>query len=175
MSDGRERARPVAVGSARRRGSRADRARAERERRRRNTTRGILLSLVIGVVIAAVFVGSKLWHGGGSKYDFAGDGKQDLVVEVHSGDSTTAIAETLHKQDVVKTVKAFLEAAQSNQAIAAIQPGFYRLRSELPAETAVKRLVDPGSRVGKLVIPEANNSTTPPTSRPTRPLLASSR
>jgi UPF0755 protein len=154
VSDSRERARPTAVGSSRRRSSRGDRIRAERDRQRRNTTRGILLSLVIGVVIAAVFVGSKIWHGGGSQYDFAGDGKQDLVVEVHSGDSTTAIAETLHKQNVVRTVKAFLEAAQSNQAITAIQPGFYRLRTELPASTAVKRLVEPGSRVGKLVIPE---------------------
>ena len=176
MSDGRERARarraqPAEVGAPRRRSARGDRIRAERERSRRNTTRGILLSLVIGVIIAAVFIGSKLWHGGGSRYDFAGDGKQDLVVEVHAGDSTTAIGETLHKQDVVKTVKAFIEAAQSNQAITSIQPGFYRLRSELPAATAVKRLVEPGSRVGKLVIPEGEqlddtadvktNNTTP--------------
>jgi UPF0755 protein len=113
-----------------------------------------LVSLTIGVIIAAVFVGSRLWHGGGSLNDFAGDGKQDLVIEVHAGDSTTAIGETLHKQDVVKTVKAFLGAAESNHAITAIQPGYYRLRTELPATSAVKRLVDPGSRVGKLVIPE---------------------
>jgi UPF0755 protein len=144
----------LAVRSSRRGSSRAERLRAERERRRRHTTRGILVSLAIGVVIAAVFVGSRLWHGGGSRYDFAGDGKQDLVVEVHSGDSTTAIGETLHKENVIKTVKAFLGAAENNQAITAIQPGYYRMRTELPAATAVKRLVDPGSRVGKLVIPE---------------------
>jgi UPF0755 protein len=165
------RARPKAVGSRRRGRSRADRIRAERERRRRHTTRGILLSLVIGVVIAAVFVGSRLWHGFGPQNDFAGDGKKDLVIEVHAGDSTTAIGETLHKQDVVRTVKVFLEAAQGNQAISAIQPGYYRLRTELPAASAVKRLVDPGSRVGKLVIPEGQqlddtadvktNATTP--------------
>ncbi|WIM90147.1 endolytic transglycosylase MltG [Candidatus Mycobacterium wuenschmannii] len=141
------------MGSSRRGRSRADRIRAERDRRRRNTTRGILVSLTIGVIIAAAFVGSKLWRGG-SANDFAGDGKQDLVVEVHAGDSTTVIGETLHTQHVVKTVKAFLEAAQGNQAITAIQPGYYRLRSELPAATALQRLVAPGSRVGKLVIPE---------------------
>jgi UPF0755 protein len=165
------RARPATVGAQRRGRSRADRVRAERERRRRHTTRGILVSLAIGVVIAAVFVGSKMWHGFGPQNDFAGDGKQDLVIEVHPGDSTTAIGETLHKQDVVRTVKVFLEAAQGNQAISAIQPGYYRLRTELPAATAVKRLVDPGSRVGKLVIPEGQqlddtsdvktNATTP--------------
>ncbi|MFZ1165185.1 endolytic transglycosylase MltG [Mycobacterium sp.] len=154
MSDSRERARPVAVGSHRRARSRADRLRAERESRRRRTTRGILLSLFIGVVVAAVFVGSKMWHTFSPQNDFAGDGKQDLVVQVHSGDSTTAIGETLHKKDVVRTVKVFLEAAQGNQAISAIQPGYYRLRTELPAAAAVKALADPGSRVGKLVLPE---------------------
>ena len=189
MSDSRERARPrgdrqpgepgrsgsspgpVAVGSHRRTRSRAERLRAERESRRRRTTRGILLSLCIGVVVAAVFLGSRMWHGFGPQNDFAGDGKQDLVIQVHPGDSTTAIGETLHKQDVVRTVKVFLEAAQGNQAISAIQPGYYRLRTELPAASAVKALADPGSRVGKLVIPEGEqlddtsdvktNATTP--------------
>jgi len=175
VSDSRQRARsrpgPVAVGSARRRSSRADRLRAERDRRRKQTTRGILLSLAIGVVIAAMFVGSRLWHLGGSPNDFAGDGKRGLVIEVHAGDSTTAIGETLYKEHVVKTVKAFLGAAAGNRAITAIQPGYYRLRTELPAATAVKRLVDPDSRVGKLVIPEGQqlddtvdvktNATTP--------------
>jgi peptidoglycan lytic transglycosylase G len=161
----------TAVASPRRGQSRADRLRAERERRRRHTTRGILLSLAIGVLIAAVFVGSRIWHGFGPQNDFAGNGKQDLVIEVHAGDSTTAIGETLHRRDVVRTVKVFLEAAQGNQAISAIQPGYYRLRTELPAATAVKRLVDPGNRVGKLVIPEGQqlddtadvktNATTP--------------
>ena len=165
------RARPTTVGSSRHGRSRADRIRAEQERRRRHTTRGILVSLAIGVLIAAVFVGSKLWHGFGPQNDFAGDGKQDLVIEVHAGDSTTAIGETLHKRDVVRTVKVFLEAAQTNQAISAIQPGYYRLRTEIPAAAAVKRLLDPGSRVGKLVIPEGQqlddtadvktNATTP--------------
>ena len=89
------------------------------------------------MVLAVVFVGSRMWHGLGSQNDYAGDGKQDLVVQVHSGDSTTAIGETLHKQDVVRTVKVFLEAAEGNQAISAIQPGYYRLRTELPAASAV--------------------------------------
>ena len=127
--------------------------------------------MCIGVVIVAVFVGSRMWHSFGPQNDFAGDGKQDLVIQVHSGDSTTAIGETLHKQDVVRTVKVFLEAAQGNEAISAIQPGYYRLRTELPAASAVKALADPASRVGKVVIPEGEqlddtsdvktNATTP--------------
>ncbi|MGA7467917.1 endolytic transglycosylase MltG [Mycobacterium sp.] len=171
MSDGRERAQPVAVGPPRRVRSRAERLRAERGRRRKRRIRGFVVGFLIAVVLALVFVGSKMWHGLGSQNDYAGDGKKDLVVQVHSGDSTTAIAETLHKQDVIKTVKVFLEAAEGNQAISAIQPGYYRLRTEIPAASAVQRLTDPKSRVGKLVIPEGQqlddttdvktNATTP--------------
>jgi UPF0755 protein len=132
---------------------------------------GFTVGLLIIVVLAAVFVGSRMWHSFGPQNDYAGDGKKDLVIQVHSGDSTTAIGETLQKQDVIKTVKVFLEAAQGNEKISAIQPGYYRLRTEIPAASAVQRLTDPKSRVGKLVIPEGQqlddttdvktNATTP--------------
>ena len=152
MSDGRERARPVAVGPSRR--SRAARLRAERSRRRRRVARGLAVGLLVVVVVAAVFVGSKLWHSFGPQNDYSGSGKKDLVIQVHAGDSTTTIGETLHNHDVVRTVKAFLAAAQGNDAISSIQPGYYRMRTQLPASSAVKRLADPNTRVGKLVIPE---------------------
>ena len=48
----------------------------------------------------------------------------------------------------------FVEAAQGNEAISAIQPGYYRVRTEIPAASAVTRLADPQNRVGKVVIPE---------------------
>ena len=106
------------------------------------------------VIVVAVFLGSKLWHSFGPQNDYSGGGKKDLVIQVHAGDSTTAIGETLHKKDVVRTVKAFLEAADGNEAISSIQPGYYRMRTQIPAASAVKRLADPQSRVGKVVIPE---------------------
>jgi UPF0755 protein len=161
----------VAVGPPRRGRSRAERIRAERGRRRRRNTRGLAVGLLIVVVVAAVFVGSKLWHTFGPQNDYTGSGKKDLVIQVHAGDSTTAIGETLHNHDVVRTVKAFVEAAAGNDAISSIQPGYYRMRTQLPASSAVKRLTDPESRVGKLVIPEGQqlddttdvktNATTP--------------
>jgi len=150
----RARAQPVAVGPPRSRRSRAQRLRAERGRRRRRIARGFAVGLLVVVIVAAVFVGSKLWHSFGPQNDYAGGGKKDLVIQVHAGDSTTAIGETLHKQDVVRTVKAFLEAADGNEAISSIQPGYYRMRTQIPAASAVKRLADPQSRVGKVVIPE---------------------
>jgi UPF0755 protein len=171
VSDTQGRAQPVAVGPPRRGRSRAARLRAERGRRRRRFALGFAVGLLVVVIVAAVFLGSKLWHSFGPQNDYAGSGKKDLVIQVHAGDSTTAIGETLHNHDVVRTVKAFLEAAEGNDAISSIQPGYYRMRAQLPASSAVKRLTDPESRVGKLVIPEGQqlddttdvktNATTP--------------
>ncbi len=151
----RERPQPVAVGPPRRRMSRADRMRDARRRRRRRLVRGVTLCVFVVIVIGAVFLGSRLWHsvfGGGS--DYTGEGKSDVVIQVHDGDSTTVIAQTLEDQDVVATSKTFIAAAQDNSAIQAIQPGFYKMRTEISAADAVTRLTNPENRVGKLVIPE---------------------
>jgi UPF0755 protein len=107
------------------------------------------------VVVGAVFLGSKLWHtlfGAGN--DYTGDGVSDVVIQIHDGDSTTAIAKTLHEHQVVATISAFVDAAEGNAAISSIQPGFYKVRTEIPASNAVARLADPQNRVGLLVIPE---------------------
>src|ERR1700742_3858074 len=152
---GNERPQPVAVGPPRRRLSRAQRMREARRRRRHRLVRGATLCVFIVILIGAVFLGSRLWHnvfGVGS--DYSGDGASDVVIQVHDGDSTTAIGQTLEKQKVVATSKAFVTAAEGNAAIEAIQPGFYKLRTEIPAANAVARLADPQNRIGKLVIPE---------------------
>jgi UPF0755 protein len=151
----RQRAEPEAVGPPRHRMSRMDRNRAERGRRRRHFAGRIALVLLVVVVVAAVFVGAKLWHTVfGSGDDYTGTGKRDLVIQIQAGDSTTMVGETLHDQGVVATVRAFVNAARGNAAITSIQPGYYRMRTEIPAATAVARLADPHNRVGKLVIPE---------------------
>jgi UPF0755 protein len=152
---GVDKAKPESVGPPRRGMSRAQRARKSRNDRKRRATRGLSLAVLIVVVIGAVFLGSKLWHGmSGSANDYAGDGLADVVIQVHDGDSTTAIGKTLQDHKVVATVKAFVDAAHKNEAISAIQPGFYKVRTEIPAVNAVERLADPDNRVGKLTIPE---------------------
>jgi UPF0755 protein len=117
--------------------------------------RRFVLAMLIVVVIGAVFLGSKLWHTmSGGDTDFSGDGVNDVVIQIHDGDSTTAIGKTLQEHNVVATVAAFVGAADGNAAISSIQPGFYKVRTEIPASNAVARLADPQNRVGKLVIPE---------------------
>jgi UPF0755 protein len=152
---GRDRADPVAVGPPRRRMTRADRMRQARNQRKRRIGRGFVLAMLIVVVVGAVFTGSKLWHTVfGSGNDYSGDGVNDVVIQIHDGDSTTVIGKTLQEHKVVATVSAFVDAAEGNSAISAIQPGYYKVRTEIPASNAVSRLADPQNRVGKLVIPE---------------------
>ena len=86
--------------------------------------------------------------------DYAGDGVKDVVIQVHDGDSTTAIGKTLQDHGWSRRSQAFVDAAAGNAAISAIQPGFYKVRTEIPAANAVQRLADPQNRVGQLVIPE---------------------
>jgi UPF0755 protein len=150
-----QRAEPEAVGPPRRRMSRVARNRAERGRRRRRFAGRIALALLVVIMVVVVFVGTRLWNTVfGSGDDYAGSGKRDIVIHVQDGDSTTMVGETLQNQQVVKTVRAFVNAAHGNSAINSIQPGFYRLRTEIPAANAVARLADPNNRVGRLVIPE---------------------
>jgi UPF0755 protein len=151
---GRERSQPVAVGPPRHAMSRAQHLRAKRNSRRRQLVSSVAVTVLIVVIVGAVFLGSRLWHGVFGGGDYSGGGKQDVVIQIHAGDSTTAIGETLHDHQVVATVRAFVDAAHGNSSMTSIQPGYYKMRTQIPASDAVKRLTDPQNRVGKLVIPE---------------------
>jgi len=152
MSDNYDdRSGPVAVGPPRRKMSRLDRVRAKRNRNRRRAIGAAAAALLIVIVIAAVYLGGKLFSGDSG---YAGEGKDDVVIQVHDGDSTTQIGQTLRDKNVISNIKGFVDAAKNNGAIAAIQPGYYTVRTEMSASAAVDRLADPHNRVGKLVIPE---------------------
>lgn len=150
----RPRARSGPAG-ARHRLTRSQRIHAERIRRRRQRRATGFVVGVMTMIVVAALLGPKLWHSlSGPVTDYRGDGKRDLVIEIHAGDSTTAIGETLYRSGVVATVQAFVDAAHGNDRIAAIQPGFYRVRTQIPAASAVQRLAETENRVGRLVIPE---------------------
>lgn len=112
----------------------------------------LAVGVLVGILAAAAFLVAKARFQ--PPPDFTGNGKRDIVIHVQDGDSTTMVAETLHNQDVVASVQAFLNAAHGNAGIDSIQPGFYRVRTEIPAKNAVARLTDPKNRAGLVVIPE---------------------
>jgi UPF0755 protein len=145
-----DRAQPEAVGEPRRTRSQL---RAEETSRGRGRLL-VLVGLLLAVVLGAVLLGPKLFGGPKAPADFTGDGAEDIVIQVQPGDSGSVIAQNLVDRGVIADVGPFISAASGNAELAAIQPGYYQLRTEIPAATAVAKLTDPKSRVGKLVIPE---------------------
>ncbi|WP_020108865.1 endolytic transglycosylase MltG [Nocardia sp. 348MFTsu5.1] len=77
-------------------------------------------------------------------------GTSDVLVSIPQDATLTTVGQILDENDVVASVGAFTTEA-GNQPIS---PGFYKLRTQIPAETAVAMLTDMENRVGRVVIPE---------------------
>lgn len=75
--------------------------------------------------------------------DYIGAGKDDIQVTIPAGASVTAMGSILVKADVVRSSKAFKNAAAKEPKSTSIQPGTYKLKTHLPAETAIAMLIDP--------------------------------
>jgi UPF0755 protein len=84
--------------------------------------------------------------------DFEGSGTGDLVIEVENGDSTRQIGTVLAQNGVVAAPESFTRAAQAEDRIRSVQPGFYQMRRQMSGAAAVAMLLDPASRVGELDI-----------------------
>lgn len=106
----------------------------------------VALALVGGAGAAAIFVLRPLVSGLTASNDYTGDGSGAVSVEVHSGDSGRTIGAALEKAGVVKTAKAFADAAKDNPQSGSIQPGSYRLRAKMSAVSALAMLLDPANR-----------------------------
>lgn len=125
-------------------------------RRRGALTAVVALVLVAALALAAV-VGVREVAGlfGGGPEDYPGPGAGEVQVEVGAGESASAIGRTLRAQDVVASVGAFTAAARADERAAGIQPGFYRLRRQMPAADALAVLVDPAQQVQtRVTVPE---------------------
>ncbi|WP_194824558.1 endolytic transglycosylase MltG [Nocardia sp. XZ_19_231] len=131
----------------------ASRKAAERKRRRRNLW-AVAAVFVVLVVSAAGFAGYKLMGSLSPAEDFAGPPGAPVVVQVHSGDTATQIADEMHKKGVVASSEAFYEAAVQNSSMNSVQPGFYAIGTKSPAVDAVTALVGGKSRVGNVTISE---------------------
>jgi UPF0755 protein len=88
--------------------------------------------------------------------DYDGAGTAEKVnIEVKLGASATDIANLMVKADVVKSAKAFIEAADADSKSKNIQPGVYGLRKQMSAKAALAVLVDPKNKiVNGVTVPE---------------------
>ena len=118
-----------------------------RARRKRNG-----LGCLAGLVVVALLVGgatllvvagaSKVQDVFGGPSDYSGSGTGQVTVEVKEGDSSAAIGRTLKAAGVVKSVDAFVDAATADERARGIQVGFYELRKEMSAASALDLLVN---------------------------------
>ncbi|TQM04083.1 endolytic transglycosylase MltG [Pseudonocardia kunmingensis] len=137
-------AEPVSAGSSRRTAERGT------SRRRRGRTIIVLLAvLLLGGVAAGGAYTFFTWF---ATPDFEGTGVGDVVVQVEDGDSTTRIAGELAENGVVASAAAFTNAAEDDERIRGVQPGYYQLRRQMSGASAVALMLDPASRVGQLEI-----------------------
>lgn len=135
--------------------ARHERAHHVRRRRSRRVLTVLCLLVVVVVGVSAWLIVPKVIDLF-SPPDYSGSGSGSVSVTVAQGDSASDIGATLEKAGVVKSTKAFTDAARKNTDSQSIQPGTYTLRRHMSAKSALNLLLDPKSRnaAGDLVVKE---------------------
>ncbi|BBH63563.1 hypothetical protein ACTI_02480 [Actinoplanes sp. OR16] len=91
--------------------------------------------------------------------DYSGPGTAPAEVVIPKNASLTEIGNVLVEADVVKSTKAFTNAAEEEPRSKNIQSGTYTLREQMTAKDAVALLLDPAARLSKgVTIPEGKTA-----------------
>lgn len=143
----------LAVEGGGRRRRQSDRRRPAKERR--GAPRVSLLAMMIFMLVFAGVGGYMFLAGYISPPDYSGRGTSPVVIRVDEGATVSEIGVTLEQEGVVKSSRAFVQAAEGHPEATSIQPGYYRLRHRMEAGLAFELLLAPKSRVEATVtIPE---------------------
>jgi UPF0755 protein len=139
--------------------SRSERRREEVQRRKRRRRRLVLPLLTLVVVVAlgaAALVGGRSLTGRfGNTPDYQGSGSGEALVVVKPGDTATDIAATMVSRGVIKSEKAFANAAKQDARALGIQPGTYKLHKQMSGAAALALILDPAARLlSRVTIPE---------------------
>ncbi|MEV7226141.1 endolytic transglycosylase MltG [Polymorphospora sp. NPDC051019] len=141
------------------------RGRRRRGTRRRKSGRGKTAAAFLVVVVLLGGLAGGAWYGFDrisgyfSTPDYPGGGSGEIVVEVMSGQTIAEIGNTLVTAGVVKSSKAFVEAAEANSRSQNIQPGHYKVRKEMNAASALSLLLDLTNKISnKVTIPEGRTA-----------------
>ena len=139
--------------------SRSERRREEAQRRKRRRRRLILPLVTLVVIVAlgagALIGGRSLTSRFGSTPDYTGSGSGEALVVVKPGDTATDIATTMVSKGVVKSEKAFANAAKEDARALGIQPGTYKLHKQMSGAAALALILDPAARLlTRVTVPE---------------------
>jgi len=129
---------------------RRDESRRAQRRRIRGRRRLVVMLLALGLVVGAGVVATlglaPLVSSLTASNDYTGAGSGAVSVLVHKGDTGRTIGATLEKAGVVKTAKAFVNAARDDPKAGSIAPGAYALHARMSAVSALAMLLDPANR-----------------------------
>ncbi|MFW0784927.1 endolytic transglycosylase MltG [Gordonia sp. CPCC 206044] len=122
----------------------------------RHTRRRVVLA-VVGVCLVAMVAAVGLFglrsmgvFENNKDYDNAA-GTSDVIVDIPQDSTLMDFGRILEDNDVVGSVNAFVKAADGQP----MSGGFYKLRTQIPAATAVEMMTDGNAhRVGRMVVPE---------------------
>jgi UPF0755 protein len=131
--------------------------RSGRRRRRRRPVAVLLSLLVLGGLVAGIFVGGQklLDLINPSSQDFTGQGTGEIEIRVREGDTLSDIARTLVDAGVIASIGPFVDAAEVHPDATGIQPGVYSLREEMSGQAALDLMLDPVARmVSRVTVPE---------------------
>lgn len=128
--------------------------RAALDRRRRRRRRHTVVAVgVLAVLIAGIATGFVIWRKKVTEVpNFAGPGTTEVIVQIKTGDARTDIATTLQQAGVVASTQAFLNETDQDATIAALRPGYYKVRKGSSAQQAADDLADPANRKGQVRI-----------------------
>ncbi|WP_433294980.1 endolytic transglycosylase MltG [Actinoplanes sp. CA-030573] len=107
----------------------------------------LMAFILLAVLGGGVFFGYNKVKGFFVAADYDGPGTTPVQVTIEKNSTLTEIGNTLVDSDVVKSTKAFVNAADANPKGKNIQSGTYNLRKQMSAKNAVTALLDPKARI----------------------------
>ncbi len=119
----------------------------------------VVAFVLLAVLGGGVYLGYNKVRGLFTAADYDGPGSGEVLVQIEPSASITEMGNTLVTKDVVKSTRAFVDAAGKNPKSKNIQDGTYRMRKQMAAKDAVNALLDPKNRiVNGITIPEGKTS-----------------
>jgi UPF0755 protein len=126
---------------------RPEHGRTTRARRARGCLAVVVALFVL--VVGGVFA----WHRASGLYDqltatpdyTTPHGTADVTLTVPRGAAVSDIGDRLHRKHIVKSTKAFDQAVRHHSGTVTVQAGSYRMRTHVPAKTALHRLLHPAT------------------------------
>ncbi|WP_431882258.1 endolytic transglycosylase MltG [Micromonospora gifhornensis] len=147
---------------------RGDKGKHRRGRKRGGRSGGGRGKTALALLLALVLLGG---IGGGAFYgfdrvqsyfvtpDYDGAGTEEVTIQIPQGAFLADMAVALYDAGVIKSTKAFIEAAEKNSRSRNIQSGTYKLRKQMSGELALAAMLDPASRiVNGITIPEGRTA-----------------